>query len=133
MVLVDTNVILDIVTNDPKWFGWARAQLEPLINSGEAAINPIIYAELVPAVRTPADLDAIIVPPGDFLRLPLPYAAAIPAARAFAAYRRAGGAKTLPLPDFFIGAHAEVESLALLTRDPARYLTYFPEVKLIHP
>jgi predicted nucleic acid-binding protein len=133
MVLVDTNVILDIATNDPQWFEWSRAQLEPLVNAGEAAINPIIYAELVPAARAVADLDAVIVPPGNFHRLPLPYAAAIPTARAFAAYRRTGGAKTSPLPDFFVGAHAEVENLTLLTRDPARYRTYFPEVRLICP
>ena len=133
MVLVDTNVILDIATNDPQWFDWSSAQLEPLINAGEAAINPIIYAELVPSARAPADLDTAIVPPGNFHRLPLPYAAAVPAARAFAAYRQAGGAKTSPLPDFFVGAHAEVENLTLLTRDPARYRTYFPNVRLICP
>lgn len=133
MVLVDANVILDIATNDPQWFDWSRAQLEPLIDAGEAAISPIIYAELVPAAAAVAELDTTIVPPGDFLRLPLPYAAAIPAARAFAAYRRAGGAKTSPLPDFFIGAHAEVENLTLLTRDATRYRTYFPNVRLICP
>jgi len=133
MVLVDTNVILDIATNDPQWFDWSYAQLEPLINAGEAAINPIIYAELVPAARAVADLDTVIVPPGNFHRLALPYAAAIPAARTFAAYRRAGGAKTSPLPDFFVGAHAEVENLLLLTRDPSRYRTYFPSVRLICP
>ena len=133
MVLVDTNVILDIATNDPLWFEWSHAQLEPLIDAGEAAINPIIYAELVPAARAVADLDTVIVPPGDFQRLPLPYAAAVPAARAFAAYRQAGGAKTSPLPDFLVGAHAEVENLTLLTRDPTRYRTYFPNVRLICP
>ena len=133
MVLVDANVILDIATNDPQWFDWSRAQLEPLIDAGEAAISPIIYAELVPAAATTAGLDATIVPAGDFLRLPLPYAAAIPAARAFAAYRRAGGAKTSPLPDFFIGAHAEVENLTLLSRDATRYRTYFPNVRLTCP
>jgi len=133
MVLVDTNVILDIATNDPQWFAWYSAQLEPLINAGEAAINPIIYTELVPAARAVADLDTAIVPPGAFHLLPLPYAAAVPAARAFAAYRQAGGAKTSPLPDFFVGAHAEVENLTLLTRDPTRYRTYFPNVRLICP
>ena len=133
MVLVDANVILDIATNDPQWFDWSHAQLEPLIDAGEAAISPIIYAELVPAAATAAELDATIVPPGDFLRFPLPYAAATPAARAFAAYRRVGGAKTSSQPDFFIGAHAEVENLTLLTRDATRYRTYFPNVRLICP
>jgi predicted nucleic acid-binding protein len=133
MVLVDTNVILDIATNDSRWFDWSLSQLEPLIKSGEAAINPIIYAELVPAARAVTDLDAIIVPTANFHRLPLPYAAAIPAAHAFAAYRKAGGTKVSPLPDFFVGAHAEVDNLVLLTRDPVRYRTYFPSVKLICP
>jgi predicted nucleic acid-binding protein len=133
MVLVDTNVLLDISTKDPIWFAWSCAQLEPIINTGEAAINPIIYAELAPAYSTAADLDANLVPFEDFRRLPLPYAAAFPAARAFAAYRRAGGTRTSPLPDFFIGAHAEVENLIILTRDPIRYRTHFPNVKLICP
>ena len=132
-MLVDSNVLLDISTNDPRWFTWSSAQLEPIINSGEAAINPIIYAELAPSFRSAAELDSSIVPPDDFHRLVLPYAAAFPAARAFAAYRRAGGVKTSPLPDFFIGAHAEVENLPILTRDPARYRTYFPAVRLICP
>ena len=111
----------------------ARAQLEPIINAGEAAINPIIYAELAPAYTSAAELDANLVPPADFHRLALPYSAAFPAARAFAAYRKAGGTRTAPLPDFFIGAHAEVENLTILTRDPARYRTHFPRVRLICP
>lgn len=122
MVLVDSNVLLDVSTNDPRWFAWSSAQLEPIVNSGEAAINPIIYAELAPSFRSAAELDSSIVPPGDFHRLALPYA-----------YRRAGGVKTSPLPDFFIGAHAEVESLPILTRDPSRYRNYFPTVRLICP
>lgn len=133
MVLVDTNVLLDICTKDPVWFEWSSSQLQPIINAGEAAINPIIYAELAPAYATAAELDSRLVPPGDFLRLALPYAAAFPAARAFAAYRKAGGTRTAPLPDFFIGAHAEVDNLTLLTRDPLRYRTHFPSVRLICP
>lgn len=133
MVLVDTNVLLDISTKDPRWFSWSSTQLEPLINAGEAAINPVIYAELAPAFSSATELDNRLVPPGDFHRLPLPYTAAFPAARAFAAYRRSAGTRTLPLPDFFIGAHAEVENLQLLTRDPTRYRTYFPNVRLICP
>lgn len=133
MVLVDTNVLLDISTKDPVWFSWSSAQLEPLINTGEAAINPIIYAELAPAYFSASELDANLVSPADFHRLALPYAAAFPAARAFAAYRKGGGTRTSPLPDFFIGAHAEVENLTILTRDPAQYRTHFPKVKLICP
>ena len=133
MVLVDSNVLLDISTNDPRWFKWSSAQFEPLINTREAAINPVIYAELAPSFVSAAELDSELVPADDFHRLALPYAAAFPAARAFAAYRRAGGAKTSPLPDFFIGAHAEAENIPILTRDPARYRTYFPTVRLICP
>ena len=133
MVLVDTNVLLDVATRDPAWLAWSSAALAPVINAGEAAINPIIYAELAPGYATEQDLDRDLVPPFEFTRLPLPYAAAFPAARAFAEYRKAGGIKTSPLPDFFIGAHAEVEGHTLLTRDPARYRKHFPSVKLICP
>ena len=133
MVLVDTNILLDVATRDPVWFAWSSAQLSPVINSGEAAINPIIYSELAPGYASEQELDRYLVPLAHFTRLSLPYAAAFPAARAFAAYRQAGGSKTSPLPDFFIGAHAEVEGHTLLTRDPARYRKYFPGVKLICP
>ena len=133
MVLVDTNVLLDIATRDPIWFQWSSKQLAKVINSREAAINPVIYAELAPCYRDERELDLSLVPAKDFKRLILPYSAAFPAARAFAAYRKAGGARTAPLPDFFIGAHAEADGLTLLTRDPTRYRTYFPKVKLICP
>lgn len=133
MVLIDTNVLLDIATKDPEWFAWSSARLAPLVNSRQAAINPIIYAELAPCYQTERDLDLNLLPATRFKRLALPYAAGFPAARAFAAYRRAGGTRSAPLPDFFIGAHAEVEGHTLLTRDPLRYRTYFPTVKLISP
>lgn len=133
MVLVDTSVLLDIATRDAVWFPWSSARLAEVLKRGEAAINPVIYTELSPAYPTTEELDAVLVPPQKFWRLPLPYAAGAPAARAFAAYRKAGGVKTAPLPDFFIGAHAEAESLTLLTRDAARYRTYFPKVALLCP
>ena len=133
MVLVDTNVLLDIATRDPRWFGWSSACLAPLINARQAAINPVIYAELAPCFRDERDLDLNLIPATDFKRLALPYAAAFPAARAFAAYRLTGGTRTSPLPDFFIGAHAEAEGHTLLTRDPLRYRTYFPKVRLLTP
>lgn len=133
MVLVDTNVLLDIATRDPKWFAWSSARLAPLINARQAAINPVIYAELAPCYRDERDLDLNLLPPTHLKRLALPYAAAFPVARAYAAYRQGGGARTSPLPDFFIGAHAEAEGHTLLTRDPVRYRTYFPTVKLLAP
>ncbi len=133
MVLIDANVLLDVATRDPKWFSWSMSQLAPLINAREAAINPIIYSELAPGYTSEKELDVNLVPPTTFKRLPLPYAAAFPASRAFLAYRKAGGTRTAPLPDFFIGAHAEVEGHRILTRDPSRYRKHFPNVKLICP
>jgi predicted nucleic acid-binding protein len=133
MVLVDTNVLLDIATSDAQWFAWSSDQLAPIVNQRLAAINPIIYAELAPAYTNARELDLNLLPPGNFKRLALPYSAGFPAARAFAAYRNAGGTRTSPLPDFFIGAHAEAEGHTLLTRDAVRYRTYFPKVKLICP
>lgn len=133
MVLVDTNVLLDIATRDAEWFEWSSGKLSSLIDAREAAINPIIYAELAPLYRDARELDLNLVPSSDFRRLALPYSAGFPAARAFQAYRKAGGKRSAPLPDFFIGAHAEAEGLTLLTRDATRYRTYFPKVKLICP
>lgn len=133
MVLVDTNVLLDVATRDVVWLAWSAAQLRPLVNSGTAAINPVIYAELAARYTDEAELDSKLLRPKSIARLQLPYAAAFPAARAFKAYRLAGGVKTAPLPDFFIGAHAEAEGHAILTRDPRRYQTYFPKVQLITP
>lgn len=133
MVLIDTNVLLDIATRDETWFEWSAEQLEPLVEKREAAINPIVDTELAPLYRDASDLDLNLVPPSDFRRLPLPYSCAFAAARAFQAYRNGGGTRTSPLPDFFIGAHAEAENLTLLTRDAKRYRTYFPRVKLICP
>ncbi len=133
MILVDTNVLLDIATHDSEWFDWSSARLLAARKIDKLAINPIIYTELVPAYPTTVELDRLLVPPTLFKRLPLPYSVAPIAARAFAAYRQQGGNRTAPLPDFFIGAHAEAEKLILLTRDPARYQTYFPWVHLICP
>ena len=125
--------LLDIATRDAVWFEWSAGQLASLINSREAAINPVIHAELAPLYRNVRELDLNLVPPSDFRRLPLPFTAGFPAARAFQAYRKSGGQRTAPLPDFFIGTHAEAEGLVLLTRDAARYRAYFPKVKLICP
>jgi predicted nucleic acid-binding protein len=131
-ILFDTNVLLDIATADATWLTWSEGQLRAAAALGPILINPIIYAELAPAFATQADLDAWL-DPTVFHRLPLPYAAGWLAAQAFVKYRRTGGARSFPLPDFYIGAHAEVEGLILATRDAARYRTYFPSASLIAP
>jgi predicted nucleic acid-binding protein len=132
MILLDTNVLLDIATADPVWLGWSEEQFRVASRLGPVPINPILYAELAPAFATAHDLDRWLAP-GLFERLPLPYPAGWIAAQAFLKYRRSGGKKSSPLPDFFIGAHAEVVGYTLVTRDPGRFRTYFPQVGLICP
>jgi hypothetical protein len=131
MVLVDANVLLDILTADPVWQPWSERELAR-VPEGELAINPVIYAEICPAFRAEAEVEAALAD-WPLQRLALPYEAAWPAAQAFAEYRRRGGSRTAPLPDFFIGAHAQVAGLTLLTRDATRYRTYFPGVSMICP
>ena len=132
MNLFDTNVLLDIATADPAWLAWSETQFRTSAAQGPILINPIIYAELAPAFATADDLDRWL-DPAVFQRLPLPYAAGWLAAQAFVKYRRGGGARTSPLPDFYIGAHAEAENRTLVTRDAARYRAYFPNVVLVVP
>ena len=130
--LFDTNVLLDIATADLLWLAWSEKQFRMASVQGPIFLNPIIYAELAPAFTSAADLNKWL-DPAIFRRLPLPYPAGWIAAQAFLKYRRGGGAKTSPLPDFYIGAHAEIEKWTLVTRDAARYRTYFPNVALITP
>jgi len=132
MILIDTNVLLDIATADPLWLPWSEKEFRAASDEGPIAINPIIYAELAPAFASAAHSDQWL-DPYIFHRLPLPYAAGWLAAQAFLKYRRSGGLKTSPLPDFYIGAHAEVEGHTLVTRDPSRYRTYFPNITLVCP
>jgi predicted nucleic acid-binding protein len=132
MNLFDTNVLLDIATADPVWLAWSENQFRIAAAQGPIPINPIIYAELAPAFASEADLDKWL-DPTVFQRLPLPYSAGWRASQAFLKYRREGGVKTSPLPDFYIGAHAEAENLTLITRDAARYRTYFPNVHIVTP
>ena len=132
MILFDTSVLLDIATADPVWLPWSEQEFRTAAAQGPIAINPIIYAELAPAFTTAEELERWL-DPAVFQRLPLPYAAGWIAAREFLKYRRSGGVKTSPLPDFYIGAHAEVEGHTIVTRDAARYRTYFPKVVLITP
>lgn len=131
MVIVDANVLLDIITADPVWFDWSAKALEKALEKG-LAINPIIYAEVGAGFLKETELDAALDWSG-LSRLDLPYAAAFLAGQAYVRYRRNGGNRLSPLPDFFIGAHAEVAGMTLLTRDAARYRTYFSKVKLITP
>lgn len=131
-VLVDANVLLDVFGQDPAWFDWSAAALADAVQIGSVGVNPIIYAEVSANFAAIEDLDEAL-PESDFERLPLPWPAAFLAGRSYVAYRRSGGQRRSPLPDFYIGAHAAVEGLRLLTRDAARYRTYFPTVELIAP
>ena len=130
--LVDTNVILDIFTADSVWWPWSSLNLDLCSETGPICINSIIYAEVSTGFNTIEQLEAAL-PPEGFTRLELPYEAAFLAGKAFLDYKRRGGSRTATLPDFFIGAHAAVLGLQLLTRDEARFRTYFPTVKLISP
>ena len=132
MVLVDANVFLDILTDDPKWRPWSEEKFLAAIETDQAAVNPIIYAELGAAYKSAAELERAISG-WPVQRLPLPYEAAFPASQAFLRYRREGGQRRSPLPDFYIGAHAQAGGLTLLTRDASRYRSYFPKVRLITP
>jgi len=130
--LFDTNVLLDIATADPTWLPWSKGQFQAVVAQGPVFINPIIYAELAPAFASATDLDHWL-DPAVFQRLPLPYAAGWLASQAWLKYRKSGGTKASPLPDFYIGAHAAVENRAIVTRDVTRYRSYFPNVALIVP
>ena len=130
--LVDTNVLLDVLTQDETWYEWSVGSLTTAMELGLIRINPIIYAEVSVRFSRIEDLDDAL-PPQDYLRTPLPWEAGFLAGKAFLNYRRNGGSRTSALPDFYIGAHAAVEELTLLTRDAARYRRYFPTVRLISP
>lgn len=132
LTLVDTNVLIDIGTEDPAWFTWSVAQIERALDTGGLAINPIIYAELSVHYETLEALDEALSG-FKFERLQLPWEAAFVAGKAYRRYRRRRGAKRSPLPDFYIGAHASFGGLSLLTRDPGRYREYFPKLRLIAP
>ena len=132
VTLVDSSVLLDIMTEDPAWGQWSESALAHAGDAGTLIINPIVYAEVSAGFDRIEDLDDA-VPADEFDREPLPYEAGFLAAKAFLAYRQRGGQKRSPLPDFYIGAHAAVRQYRLLTRDAARYRTYFPTVEVIAP
>ncbi|MGH3911146.1 MAG: type II toxin-antitoxin system VapC family toxin [Pseudonocardiaceae bacterium] len=129
---MDSSVILDIVTEDPTWAQWSEGALAKARDEGRLMINPIVYAEVSTGFDRVEDLDDA-VPVDDFERESLPYEAGFVAGKAFLAYRKRGGQRRSPLPDFYICAHAAVRRYRLLTRDVARYRTYFPSVELIGP
>lgn len=131
-VLVDSNVLLDIATNDPTWSDWSAAMLERLGDEAVLVINALVYAEVSIGFPTIERLEAAL-PTDLFRREHLPYEAAFLAGKCFLEYRRDGGTKRSPLPDFYIGAHAAVAGYRLLTRDAARYRTYFPRLEVIAP
>jgi len=132
LTLIDTNILLDLVTNDPKWADWSIARLEEASLNGPLFINDVIYSELSVRYDRIEDLDIMLVEAGIEI-IPIPRAALFLAGKVFVQYRRAGGARTGVLPDFFIGAHASVSEFDLLTRDIGRYRTYFTNLKLIIP
>ncbi len=132
ITLVDSNVILDLLTEDPKWCEWSATALARAADESTLAINPLIFAEISIGFAAVEELEKH-VRPEDFQRLDLPYEAAFLAGKAFLDYRRRGGKRSAPLADFYIGAHAAVAGLRLLTRDRARYRTYFPTIDLISP
>jgi predicted nucleic acid-binding protein len=132
MVLVDSNVVIDVWQDQPQWFDWSAAQLRAQSQVHELAINPIIYAELSLNYDSIETLDARVANLKLTL-LELPRAALFLAGQAFRKYRRTGGSKSGVLPDLFIGAHAAVLGCAILTRDAARYRSYFPTVQLLTP
>ena len=130
--LIDSSVLLDIVTPGSDWLEWSSANLALAAERSQLVINPIIYAEVSSRYATIEELDAIF--PSDlYRREALPYSAAFLAAKAFLNYRRRGGSRTAPIADFYIGAHAAVARYKILTRDPHRFRRYFPTVELISP
>jgi len=131
-VFVDSNVLLDVMSEDPVWSAWSAAAMAEAANRHRLVINAAVYAEVSVRFSRIEDLNAAL-PPDLIEREAIPFAAAFLAGKAFHAYRKRGGSKASCLPDFFIGAHAAIAGYTLLTRDAARYRTYFPRLTLITP
>jgi predicted nucleic acid-binding protein len=131
-ILVDSNVLLDVMTEDDRWLAWSAGAIERAADSSRLVINPVIYAEVSVRYSRIEELD-VVLSKAMFDREGIPYEAAFLAGKSFLAYRRRGGTKQSPLPDFFIGAHAAVAGYRLMTRDAARYRTYYPKLSLIAP
>jgi predicted nucleic acid-binding protein len=131
-VLVDSNVLLDVLTEDAEWLDWSASALTRAADRGRLVINPLVYAEVSIGFDRIEELDAAL-DPATFERRSLPWEAAFLAGKVFQTYRSSGGARRAPLPDFYIGAHAAIAGLTLLTRDARRYRSYFPKLRLIAP
>ena len=131
-ILVDSNVILDILTEDKNWFSWSSETLMKYADESPLAINPIIYAEVSIRFERIEELETALGP-RFFAKLDLPWEAAFLAGKCFLKYRRTTGSRRSPLPDFYIGAHAAVLKTPLITRDKGRYESYFPTLKIIAP
>jgi len=130
--LVDSNVILDVLTEDPEWLDWSSSALAMQADAGPLVINPLVYAEVAARFDRIEDLEEAL-PEDYFVRQALPWEAAFLAGRSFIRYRRKGGSRRSSLPDFYIGAHALIGDMTLLTRDARRYQTYFPALRLTAP
>ena len=131
-VLVDSNVILDVVTDDPAWREWSADQLAGCADTAMLVVNPIVYAEVSIGFERIEEVEEAM--PGDFFRREaLPWEAAFLAGKCFLRYRRSGGLRQAPLPDFYIGAHAAVRGYRLLTRDARRFRSYFPTLEILAP
>jgi len=131
-VLIDSNVLLDLMSEDAQWFSWSAAAVASAADRFRLVINPIIYAEVSVRFSRIEDLEAAL-PKEMFEREPIPYEAAFLAGKSYLAYRRRGGLKRSPLPDFLIGAHAAIAGYRLMTRDARRYRSYLPSLPLIAP
>ncbi len=132
MTLVDSNVLFDVATRTPDWWQWSLRQLNDAAMNGPVVINDVIYAEISSRYPSVDVVDSVMRDAGVDL-VPMPRAALFLASKVYLRYRAAGGVRTGVLSDFFIGAHAEVQGLPLLTRDVGRYRSYFPKVELIAP
>jgi predicted nucleic acid-binding protein len=130
--MVDSNVILDVASDDAQWIDWSASMLAAAAQKGRLVINPLIYAEVSCGFDRIELLDEA-VPPDYYVREPLPWSAAFLAGKVFLKYRRGGGSRPAPLPDFYIGAHAAIAGYTLLTRDARRYRKYFPRLPIIAP
>lgn len=130
--LVDTNVLIDLFDTGSPWEDWSTRAIERMRSEGPIVINQIVYAEMAAGFALETDVESALSP-SRFVREDLPWEAAFAAGHAFVAYRRGGGPKRSPLPDFYIGAHAAIRGYQLLTRDMGRYRAYFPLLRIVSP